>query len=130
LGSASHLSGFGARRKFRRCPVAQPPKPPRVRGALEARGRADANILLISLSKALASVRRDLRLTWFDFDESRRHEREHQLFGFLTTEANDVVGAIHPKAMPVILRTPAEIETWITAPAEEALKLQRPLTRS
>jgi putative SOS response-associated peptidase YedK len=29
--------------------------------------------------------------------------------------------------MPVILTTPAEVETWMTAPAEEALKLQRPL---
>jgi putative SOS response-associated peptidase YedK len=54
-------------------------------------------------------------------------EREHTLFGFLTTEANDVVGAIHPKAMPVILTDLAEMETWLTAPAEEALRLQRPL---
>jgi hypothetical protein len=30
-------------------------------------------------------------------------------------------------AMPMILTTPAEIEAWMTAPAEEALKLQRPL---
>ena len=37
------------------------------------------------------------------------------------------VGAIHPKAMPVILTTPNEVETWMTAPPEEALKLQRPL---
>ena len=29
--------------------------------------------------------------------------------------------------MPVILRTPAEIEQWMTAPIDEALKLQRPL---
>jgi putative SOS response-associated peptidase YedK len=52
---------------------------------------------------------------------------EHQLYGFLTTDPNDVVATIHPKAMPVILTTEAEIETWLTAPAEEALKLQRPL---
>ena len=53
---------------------------------------------------------------------------EHQLFGSLTTDANAEVAAIHPKAMPVILRTDDEIETWMTAPAEEALKLQRPLS--
>jgi hypothetical protein len=29
--------------------------------------------------------------------------------------------------MPVILRTPEEIETWLTAPTEEALKVQRPV---
>ena len=29
--------------------------------------------------------------------------------------------------MPVILTKPEEIEAWLTAPAEEALKLQRPL---
>ncbi len=34
---------------------------------------------------------------------------------------------VHAKAMPVILTTQAEIETWLTAPVEEALKLQRPL---
>ena len=29
--------------------------------------------------------------------------------------------------MPVILTTPDEVETWMTAPADEALKLHRPL---
>jgi putative SOS response-associated peptidase YedK len=54
-------------------------------------------------------------------------ETTNDLFGFLTTEPNAEVGAIHPKAMPVILTTPAEIDQWMTAPAAEALKLQRPL---
>jgi hypothetical protein len=48
-------------------------------------------------------------------------EGEHQLFGFLTTDANAEVGAIHPKAMPVILTAEAEIEQWMTALAEDAL---------
>jgi putative SOS response-associated peptidase YedK len=43
----------------------------------------------------------------------------------LTTEPNAEIGAIHPKAMPVVLATAEEVETWMTAP--EALKLQRPL---
>jgi len=32
-------------------------------------------------------------------------EGEHGLFGFLTTEANAKVGAVHPAAMPVLLHT-------------------------
>jgi hypothetical protein len=46
---------------------------------------------------------------------------------FGSAEPNSVVGPIHPKAMPVILTTPDEVETWLTAPAAEALKLQRSL---
>src|SRR5271166_3106489 len=54
-------------------------------------------------------------------------EGEHELFGFLTTEANAVVAPIHPKAMPVILTTPAEVDMWLEAETAEALALQRPL---
>ncbi|OJX20354.1 MAG: hypothetical protein BGO83_05015 [Devosia sp. 66-14] len=49
------------------------------------------------------------------------------LFAFLTTDPNNVVAVANPDAMPVILRTPEEIEIWMTAPWEEAQKLQRPL---
>jgi hypothetical protein len=45
---------------------------------------------------------------------------------FTTTDPNAEVGAVHPKAMPMILTTPTEVEIWMTAPSDEALKLQRP----
>jgi putative SOS response-associated peptidase YedK len=33
----------------------------------------------------------------------------------LVRDANAIVAPIHPKAMPVILRTEDEMETWLTA---------------
>src|SRR3954470_7054861 len=68
---------------------------------------------------------------WFAFDESRplacfagiwtrwtsvrkikEGETTNDLFAFLTTDPNREVGAIHPKAMPIILTTPDEIDVW------------------
>lgn len=64
---------------------------------------------------------------WTGVRKVKEGETTNKLFGFLTTEPNNVVGPIHPKAMPVILTTPDEIDAWLTAPIGEALKLQRPL---
>jgi putative SOS response-associated peptidase YedK len=54
-------------------------------------------------------------------------EGEHELFGFLTIEPNAAVAPVHPKAMPVILTTEAEVDLWLSADTAAALKLQRPL---
>lgn len=64
---------------------------------------------------------------WTSVRKVKEGETTNDLFGFLTTDPNNVVGPIHPKAMPVILTKEEEIEAWLTAPAAEALKLQRPL---
>jgi len=64
---------------------------------------------------------------WTSVRKVREGETTNDLFAFLTTDANKEVAILHPKAMPVILRTRDEVETWLTAPTAEALKLQRPL---
>lgn len=64
---------------------------------------------------------------WKSVRKVREGETTNDLFAFLTTDPNTEVAAIHPKAMPVILRTQDEIEQWMTASANDAFKLQRPL---
>lgn len=44
---------------------------------------------------------------------------------FLTCAANETVGAVHPKAMPVML-APADVARWLDSPREDACGLARP----
>jgi len=64
---------------------------------------------------------------WTSVRKAKEGETTNDIFAFLTTEPNKLVGAYHPKAMPVILTTRQGIDLWMTAPVQEALKLQQPL---
>lgn len=44
---------------------------------------------------------------------------------FLTCEANAIVGAVHPKAMPVIL-APSDVARWLDSEQADACMLARP----
>jgi putative SOS response-associated peptidase YedK len=65
--------------------------------------------------------------TWTSVRKVKEGETTNDLFAFLTTEPNALVGTYHPKAMPVILRSQDEIDMWMDAPVPVALQLQRPL---
>ncbi len=64
---------------------------------------------------------------WTSVRKLKNGETTDDLFGFLTTDANSEVGAIHPKAMPAILTTKEEVDIWLSEDIEQALALQRPL---
>lgn len=62
---------------------------------------------------------------WTSVRKVKDGETTDDLFGFLTSAPNAEVGAIHPKAMPVILTTADEWNAWLGGIA--AAELQRPL---
>jgi putative SOS response-associated peptidase YedK len=69
----------------------------------------------------------DIWTRWTAVRKVKEGETTNDLFAFLTTEPNALVASFQPKAMPIILSTQEEIDLWMSAPAPEALKLQRPL---
>lgn len=68
------------------------------------------------------------RKVWFERTDTAvsafaglwRETSEGPRMAFLTTEANDTVGAIHPKAMPVLLEIHAH-ETWLSGDYDAAV---------
>ena len=64
---------------------------------------------------------------WTSTRKVKDGETVDDLFGFLTTDPNTEVAAVHPKAMPVILTEPADWAQWLAAPWADAALLQRAL---
>lgn len=72
------------------------------------------------------------RKHWFALREAElfafaglwRRTEDGPRFAFLTCEANTVVGRVHPKAMPVILKNTAEADRWLRADRDEAAAMQ------
>ncbi|GEO00244.1 DUF159 family protein [Novosphingobium sediminis] len=75
------------------------------------------------------------RKHWFDlpgdplfaFAGLWRPTEQGPRFAFLTCEANTVVGSVHPKAMPVVLRPGRAFERWLSADGAGAAAMQVPL---
>ena len=47
-------------------------------------------------------------------------------YAFLTCEANQIVGEVHPKAMPVMLRPGDDVARWLGSESADACELARP----
>ena len=61
----------------------------------------------------------------FAFAGIWRAGEERAYMAFLTCEPNSTVGAVHPKAMPVMLR-PSDVSTWLDSERVEACSLAHP----
>lgn len=62
---------------------------------------------------------------WGDYGTKKEpNEGTHQLFSFLTTEANDRVRPVHAKAMPVILSNQFACKEWLNAPPDQIEAIQ------
>jgi putative SOS response-associated peptidase YedK len=96
---------------------------------------AGASVSVLGSLHVLQRERQRAGPVWFALDEERplaffagiwtawtsvrrlaEGEVTADLFGFLTIDVNREVGAVHPKAMPMILTREEELNTWLSAP--------------
>lgn len=61
---------------------------------------------------------------WTSVRKLKEGEVTADLFAFLTTEPSEPVKSVHPKAMPVVLSKPEELDMWMTAQWDIASELQ------
>lgn len=66
----------------------------------------------------------------FAFAGLWRQTEQGPRFAFLTCEANAVVGRVHPKAMPVLLRPGEAFDRWLSADGADAAAMQVPLANA
>jgi putative SOS response-associated peptidase YedK len=78
-------------------------------------------------SPNLPATSRDSSDRTFDLFKFKAREAVVPSEGSLTTDANAIVGRIHPMAMPVILTADEEFDVWLRAPTFEAMALRPPL---
>lgn len=50
---------------------------------------------------------------------------DQDVFAFMTTEPNELTASINHERMPVLLTSPTDFETWLSAPVDEAFALAR-----
>lgn len=50
---------------------------------------------------------------------------DQEVFAFMTTEPNALTASINHERMPVLVTDPADFDTWLTAPVDEAFRLAR-----
>lgn len=64
---------------------------------------------------------------WQSFRKVKDGLTTDDVYGFLTTDLNDLVKPIHEKAMPVLMLSKEDTDTRMRAPRDEAKGLARPL---